>query len=219
MLIGYARVSSSEQETSLQLDALRRAGVRRVFSEKTSSVGARPELQRAFNAMERGDVLVVWKMDRLARSLKDLLGLLERLNEIGCSFRSLTEPVDTSSAIGELVLQILGSVAQFERRLIRERAIAGQVAAYQRGVRWGGQPKVVSDEDALELIRCRQTGLFTIAQLADIFGCSEATVWRTIWIHTKPHAAKLRTRGLPVLGQYLSRSDSRENLASQDPLT
>jgi DNA invertase Pin-like site-specific DNA recombinase len=206
MLIGYARVSTSEQETRLQRDALRRAGVRTVFSEKASSVGSRPELQRALSSMRRGDVLVVWKMDRLARSLKDLLSLLERLDAMGCSFRSLTEPVDTSSAIGELVLQILGSVAQFERRLIRERAIAGQVAAYQRGVRWGGQPRVLTDEEAAELVRCRHTGCFTISQLAEMFGCSESTVWRTWWLATKPSAAKLKTRGLPVLGAYLDMS-------------
>jgi DNA invertase Pin-like site-specific DNA recombinase len=145
-------------------------------------------------------------MDRLARSLKDLLSLLERLQLVGCSFRSLTEPVDTSSAIGELVLQILGAVAQFERRLIRERAIAGQVAAYERGVRWGGQPRVLTEEDAAELVRCRHTGWFTIAQLAEIFCCSEATVWRTWWLATKPTAGKLKTRGLPVLGAYLSAS-------------
>lgn len=204
MLIGYARVSTSEQETRLQRDALRRAGVRTVFSEKGSSVGARPELQRALSSMRHGDVLVVWKMDRLARSLKDLLSLLERLEAMGCSFRSLTEPVDTSSAIGELVLQILGSVAQFERRLIRERAIAGQVAAYERGVRWGGQPRVLTDEDAAELVRCRRTGLFTVEQLAEIFSCSVSTVWRTWWLSEKPTARKLRTRGLPVLGAYLS---------------
>lgn len=203
VLVGYARVSTSDQETRLQRDALRNAGVRTVFSEKTSSVGSRPELQRALASMRRGDVLVVWKMDRLARSLKDLLSLLERLEGMGCSFRSLTEPVDTSSAIGELVLQILGSVAQFERRLIRERAIAGQVAAYERGVRWGGQPRVLSDEDAAELVRCRLTGWFTIAQLAEMFGCSESTVWRTLWLALKPSAAKLKTRGLPVLSAYL----------------
>ncbi|WP_418132679.1 recombinase family protein [Variovorax sp. 375MFSha3.1] len=204
MLIGYARVSTNEQETRLQRDALRRAGVRQVFAEKTSSVGARPELQRALASMKRGDVLVVWKMDRLARSLKDLLSLLERLEGMGCSFRSLTEPVDTSSAIGELVLQILGSVAQFERRLIRERAIAGQVAAYQRGIRWGGQPRVLSDEDAEELVRCKRSGYFSNEQLSEMFGCSISTVYRTWWLSENPSAAKLRTRGLPVLGAYMS---------------
>lgn len=137
MLIGYARVSTSEQETQLQLDALRNAGVRRVFSEKGSGVGPRLELQRALRELRPGDVLVVYKLDRLARSLKDLLALLDRLRHMGCAVRSLTEPVDTSSAIGELVLQILGAVAQFERSLIRERCEAGRRAAVARGVKFG----------------------------------------------------------------------------------
>jgi len=204
VLIGYARVSTSEQETRLQRDALRRAGVRQVFSEKGSSIGARPELQKALASMRPGDVLVVWKMDRLARSLKDLLGMLERLEAMGCSFRSLTEPVDTSSAIGELVLQILGSVAQFERRLIRERAIAGQVAAYQRGVRWGGQPRALSDEDASELVRCKGTGYFSNEQLAEMFGCSLSTVYRTWWHSENPKGLRSRVQALPVLGSYVS---------------
>lgn len=204
MLIGYARVSTSEQETRVQLDALRAAGVRKVFSEKTSSVGARPQLQRAMQSLQPGDILVVWKLDRLARSLRDLLGLLEALQHVGASFRSLTEPIDTTSALGEFVLQILGAVAQFERALIRERAVAGQVAAYKRGVRWGGQPWALSREDAAELVRLRQTGLFTVAMLADIFGVSEATVWRRVWdADGRDDVACFRKRGLPVLGEFL----------------
>ena len=153
--------------------------------------------------MKPGDVLVVWKLDRLARSLKDLLQLLEALQHLKCSFRSLTEPIDTTSALGEFVLQILGAVAQFERSLIRERAIAGQVAAWERGVRWGGTPRAISEEDARELVLLRETGLFTIPMLADVFGCSESTVWRTIWLATKPGAGKLRRLGAPVLSRYL----------------
>lgn len=203
MLIGYARVSTNEQETRVQLDALKRAGVRRVFSEKASSVGPRYELQRAMEAMRPGDVLVVWKLDRLARSLKDLLQLIEALAHLQCSIRSLTEPIDTSSSLGEFVLQILGAVAQFERSLIRERSVAGQVAAWERGVRWGGTPRAISEEDARELVRMRQTGLFTIPVLAEVFGCSESTVWRTIWLATKPDAGKLSRLGAPVLSRYL----------------
>lgn len=203
MLVGYARVSTNEQETRAQLDALRRAGVRKVFEEKTSSVGPRLELQRAVASMKPGDVLVVWKLDRLARSLKDLLHLLEALQHLKCSFRSLTEPVDTTSALGEFVLQILGAVAQFERSLIRERAIAGQVAAWERGVRWRGTPRAISDDDARELVLLKKTGLFTIPLLAEVFECSESTVWRTIWIATKPAAGKLKSRGAPVLSKYL----------------
>lgn len=203
MLVGYARVSTNEQETRVQLDALKKAGVRRIFEEKTSSVGPRPELQRAMAALREGDVLVVWKLDRLARSLKDLLQLLEALQHVKCSFRSLTEPIDTTSALGEFVLQILGAVAQFERSLIRERAIAGQVAAWQRGVRWGGQPRAISEEDAVELVRLKETGLFTVSMLAEVFDCSESTVWRTVWLATKPSAGKLKKRGAPVLSRYL----------------
>jgi len=146
MLIGYARVSTNEQETRLQIDALRKAGVDRLFSEKGSGVGPRPELHRALASLQRGDVLVVYKLDRLARSLKDLLALLDSLSARGCSVKSLTEPVDTSSAIGELVLQILGAVAQFERSLIRERCEAGRRAARARGVKFG--PRAFMDAQA-----------------------------------------------------------------------
>ena len=201
MLIGYARVSTSVQENFLQLDALKAAGVQRVFSEKRSSVGDRPQLRAALQVLGAGNVLVVYKLDRVARSLKDLLNILEAIHHAGAGFRSLTEPIDTSSAVGLFIVQILGAVGQFERSLIRERAIAGQVAAYSRGVRWGGQPRAVSVDDAREIFKLRDTGLFTIPMLADIFDCSESTVWRSIWLASRPEAAKLRR--LPVLGRYV----------------
>ncbi len=201
-MIGYARVSTNEQENYLQLDALKAAGVTRVFQEKGSSVGERPQLRLALAALGCGCVLIVYKLDRVARSLRDLLGILDSIHAAGAGFRSLTEPIDTTSPVGVFILQILGAVGQFERSLIRERAIAGQVAAYTRGVRWGGQPRVVSVEDAWEIYRLRKTGLFTISMLADIFQCSESTVWRSIWIASRPEAAKLRR--LPVLGAYVS---------------
>lgn len=203
MLIGYARVSTNEQENYLQLDALKAAGVKRVFAEKGSSVGERPQLRLALAALESGHVLIVYKLDRVARSLRDLLSILDSINACGAGFRSLTEPIDTTSPVGVFILQILGAVGQFERSLIRERAIAGQVAAYSRGVRWGGQPVAVSPDDAAEIARLRKTGLFTIPLLADIFDCSESTVWRSIWIASRPEAAKLRK--LPVLGKFVQR--------------
>jgi len=174
MLIGYARVSTSEQETALQLDALHAAGVYRVFAEKTSGVGPRPELQRALVALEPDDTLVVYKVDRLARSLKDLLQLLERLRSAGCSLRSLTEPVDTSSAMGELVLQILGAVAQFERSIIRERCEAGRQAARERGVKFGREP-LLTGEDAETVICLYRSGL-SIQDIASLLGCSFSAV-------------------------------------------
>lgn len=187
----------------MQLDALRAAGVSRIFEETASSVGARPELERCLSSLCEGDVFVVYKLDRVARSLMDLLSILDRIKACGAKIRSLNEPLDTTTPIGVFVVQVLGSVAQLERSIIRERAIAGQVAAWRRGVRWGGTPRVVSDEDARELVRLRETGLFTIPMLADVFGCSESTVWRTIWLATKPGAGKLRRRGAPVLSRYL----------------
>lgn len=200
-MIGYARVSTNEQENYLQLDALKAAGVTRIFQEKGSSVGERPQLRLALAALGSGQVLIVYKLDRVARSLRDLLGILDSIQAVGAGFRSLTEPIDTTSPVGVFILQILGAVGQFERSLIRERAIAGQVAAYTRGVRWGGQPRAVTVEDAREIARLRETGLFTIPLLAEIFDCSESTVWRSIWIASRPEAAKLRR--LPVLGAYV----------------
>jgi DNA invertase Pin-like site-specific DNA recombinase len=203
MLVGYARVSSNIQETHLQLDALEAAGVRKVFAEKGSSVGPRPQLRLALQSLRPGDVLTVYKLDRLARSLKDLLDVMEAVHQAGAGFKSLTEPIDTTSPVGEFIIQILGSVAQLERALIRERAIAGQVAAYKRGKRWGGQPRVLNESDAEEVARLRREfgRLFTIPMLADMFHCSEATVWRSIWIVDRPDAAKLKR--LPVLGPYV----------------
>lgn len=203
MLVGYARVSTSEQETDLQIDALERHGVLTVYREKGSGVGPRPELQRLLASLVEGDTLVVWKLDRIARSMAEVMRVMELLKQRGCSFKSLTEPIDTSHSFGELTLQMIAAFAQFERSLIRERAIAGQVAAWRRGVRWGGQPRVVSDEDAEELVQLKDTGLFTIAMLAEMFDCSESTVWRTYWLARKPSAGKLRKLGAPVLSLHL----------------
>lgn len=141
MLIGYARVSTKEQETYLQIDALGKAGVTKIYQEKASAVSARPQLQKCLASLRPGDVLVVYKMDRIARSLKDLLSILDQISRVGAAIRSLTEPLDTSGPIGTFMVQVLGAVAQLERSIIRERALAGQIAAYNRGVRWGGESR------------------------------------------------------------------------------
>ena len=122
--VGYARVSTREQETDLQLDALRSAGVTDVFQEKASSVGHRPELERCLDSLAAGDTFVVYKLDRVARSLTDLLSIIDRIRDAGAHIRSLNEPLDTSSPMGIFVLQILGAVAQLERGIIRERVNA-----------------------------------------------------------------------------------------------
>ena len=196
MHFGYARVSSDHQDLSLQLDAFARAGIERVYYEKRSGVAHRPQLEKALHDLVRGDVLIVWKLDRMARSLADLLGIIERLKYRGASFRSLTEPLDTTTPIGEFIIQVLGSVAQLERAMIRERAIAGQVAAYQRGIRWGGLRKLLTPEDEREICRLRATGWFTIPLLAEVFGVSASTICRALGtVKRKPR--------VPVLGHYL----------------
>lgn len=189
MLIGYARVSTNEQETAMQIDALKAAGVVRLFAEKTSGIGPRPQLHRALAALRPGHTLVVYKVDRLARSLKDLLALLERLRAEGCSLRSLTEPVDTSSAMGELVLQILGAVAQFERSIIRERCEAGRRAAVERGVRFG-RPVRLDGVHGDVTVALYESGL-SIQDTAELLGVSSTAV-RSLLLRA---GVQLRGRG------------------------
>jgi len=141
MRVGYARVSTTDQSPELQLDALRRAGCEKTFTEKASGAKAdRPELARVLqDALRRGDVLVVWKLDRLARSLKKLITTAEDLEERGIGLVSLTESIDTTTPGGVLVFHVFGAIAQFERALIRERTAAGLAEARRRG-RKGGRP-------------------------------------------------------------------------------
>lgn len=199
-LYGYARVSSRDQETHLQIDALQAHGVAVIYQEKTSSVGARPELHKLLAVLRRGDVLVVYKMDRVARSLKDLLNILDRVQQVGAAVRSLTEPLDTSGPIGLFMVQVLGAVAQLERSMIRERAVAGQVAARLRGVTWGGRPLVITDED-LELINAEyHLGESTWREIASRWGLTVKQV------HRANARRKKRADGPvlpPVLGPYI----------------
>jgi DNA invertase Pin-like site-specific DNA recombinase len=187
MLIGYARVSTNDQETSLQLDAFGAAGVSVIFQEKASGVGKRPQMHRAIKALKPGDTLVVWKIDRLARSLSDLLQLLVDIKARGASFRSLTEPIDTSSAMGTFVLQILGAVAQLERSIIRERVMAGQAAAMARGKRWG-PPRTLSAETESRLVRLYLSGGYTYIAIAQKFGVTPSVARCAVMRVTTPLA-------------------------------
>lgn len=171
MLIGYARVSTMDQETNLQLDAFGAAGVDVVYQDKASGVGKRPQLQRALRSLKAGDTLVVWRIDRLARSLTDLLSLLAQIRDRGALFRSLTEPIDTSSSMGVFVLQILGAVAELERSIIRERVIAGQTSAMARGKRWG-PPRTLSKRAEAALVRTFLRGGHTYSSVARHYGVS-----------------------------------------------
>jgi DNA invertase Pin-like site-specific DNA recombinase len=171
MLIGYARVSTIDQETSLQLDALRTAGAIRIFEERLSAVMKRPELERMLYCLRRGDVVLVYKVDRLARSLADLLRIIERIERAGATFRSLTEPIETGTPIGRLITQLLGSFAEFERSVIRERCAAGTKAAKARGVQWG-RPRRLDWESAVQMSGSGATPY----EIGELFGVHHTTV-------------------------------------------
>lgn len=147
MIVGYARVSTTDQTLNLQQDALNQAGCDRLFSDTMSGAKAeRPGLAQALEFMRAGDVLVVWKLDRLGRSLKNLIEVVSKLSETGIGFRSLTESIDTTTSSGKLIFHIFGALAEFERDLIRERTAAGLVAARARG-RKGGRPRAAALSD------------------------------------------------------------------------
>lgn len=186
MIYGYARVSTNDQETTLQIDALKRMGVDEIVQEKASSVGKRPALRALLPRLQKGDVLLVYKLDRLARSLKDLLQILEQLENAECGFRSLTEPIDTVSPAGKLMLNILGSVAEFERTLIRERAIAGQVAAIKLG-RWPGRPRALTPDQEIEAFRRWNEDGETKSGIAKSLGVSHDVVKLAIYRKTQPN--------------------------------
>lgn len=179
MLIGYARVSKThEQDPAMQSQALKAAGVERIFEERASGGRwDRPELHRLLDTLRPGDVLVVWKLDRLSRSLKDLLLLLERLDGLEVGFRSLTEHIDTTTPAGRMLLQMLGAFAEFEREMVRERTREGLAAARADG-RVGGRRPKLSQSQRAELVRGVQEKRYSMAQAARLFGVHPATVSR-----------------------------------------
>lgn len=196
-VFGYARVSTKVQETSMQIDALQAAGAQEIRQEKCSSVGSRPELQRLLGELKQGDLLLVYKMDRIARSLKDLLDILDRLHKAGATIKSLTEPLDTSGPIGTFIVQVLGAVAQLERSIIRERSVAGQIAAYKRGVKLGRHKHATPPEVVQQMKADRATGLYTWDALGAKYGKHGSTVKRLV-------TGKTSRKKMPVLGALLA---------------
>lgn len=186
MLVGYARVSTQDQDTALQLDALHKAGCTEIFQEKASGASrrGRKELDRCLAALKRGDVLIVYKIDRIARSLFDLLDILRHLERIGATIKSTTEPLDTTNSMGMFVVQILGAVAQLERSMIRERSIAGQVAARERGRLPGRTRSLLADQE-LALVAEYQLGEATYKSLGRKYGVSESAAKRAVYRATK----------------------------------
>ncbi|MDR7377642.1 DNA invertase Pin-like site-specific DNA recombinase [Rhodoferax ferrireducens] len=191
MLIGYARVSTRDQETDLQLDALHRAGVTEIYEEKASSVGTRPQLRRCLAALRPGDIFVIYKLDRVARSLPDLLSILAQIKAAGALVKSLTEPLDTTTAMGSFVIQILGAVAELERGIIRERSIAGQQAARDRG-NLPGRTRALSADAEAEVVKLYATGNYTQNNLAKLFGVSDSVIKRAIYRDRTPGHSSLR---------------------------
>jgi len=178
MLIGYARVSTLDQDPEMQVDALRKAGCEKIFVERASGAKRdRPELMAAIEYARPEDTIVVWKLDRLARSLKQLIETVERLEDRGIGFRSLTETIDTTTPGGRLVFTIFAGLAEFERAIIRERTVAGLEAARSRG-RVGGRPRSVSDDDLAAAKALLKDPEITVKKVAERIGCSEATLYR-----------------------------------------
>lgn len=178
MLVGYARVSTQEQDAELQLIALREAGCERIFEEKASGAQRdRPQLGAALEYMRSGDTLVVWKLDRLARSLKQLIETVERLDDCQVGFRSITESLDTTTPGGKLVFHIFGALAEFERSMIRERTVAGLAAARANG-RVGGRPRALSEEDVRAASALLSNPSITVAEAAKRLGIAPATLYR-----------------------------------------
>ena len=176
MIIGYARVSTHDQNLDSQLDALQKADCEQIFQEKiTGKIKDRPELISCLKALRKGDVLVVWKLDRLARSLKDLVEIITDLNQREIGFKSLTEAIDTTSATGRLVFHIFGALAEFEHSLIRERTIAGLDAARARG-RKGGRKTSMSENDIKKAKAMLSDPQITKTEVAKHFGVSRVTL-------------------------------------------
>src|ERR1700678_1570149 len=166
MQIGYARVSTDDQDTAVQVAALKSAGCERIYKEKASGGRwDRPELHRLLDQLRKGDVLVVWKLDRLSRSLRDVLTIMERLGEAGAGFRSLTEAIDTTTPAGRMMMQMVGAFAEFERAMIRERTSAGLAIARAEG-RIGGRRPKLSPAQRADIAENIMSGRHTAAQMA-----------------------------------------------------
>ncbi|HMS44224.1 MAG TPA: recombinase family protein [Alphaproteobacteria bacterium] len=178
MKVGYARVSTKDQNTDLQIDALKEAGCEKIFEEKASGAQRdRPQLTAALNFMRSGDTLVVWKLDRLARSIKQLVDTIDDLKERKIGFLTLKDNIDTNTPAGKLFFHIFGSLAEFEREVIRERTTAGLVAARAKG-NFGGRERAMNDDDLEAARTLLQNDKLSTSQVAKRLGISVATLYR-----------------------------------------
>jgi DNA invertase Pin-like site-specific DNA recombinase len=178
MLIGYARVSTRDQKPHLQLDALNEAGCNRIFEETASGAKReRPELLAALDFMRAGDTLVIWKLDRLARSTRQLLDTVEGLSQRNIGLKTLTQDIDTTTAGGRLIFTVFGAIAEFEREIIRERTCAGLEAARSRG-RNGGRPRALAEKDLKQARALLADHEITVEEVAHRLGVGPSTLYR-----------------------------------------
>ncbi|QAU35152.1 recombinase family protein [Janthinobacterium sp. 17J80-10] len=176
--IGYARVSTDDQNLDLQRDALKRASCSTIYEETASGKSAgRPELEQCRKALRPGDTLVVWRLDRLGRSLPDLVQIVADLEQGGVSFESLGEKIETGSAAGKLVFHVFAALAEFERNLIRERTYAGLAAARARGRAGGRKPKL-DEKQIREIKRLITDPSISVSQIADRYKVSRTTIYK-----------------------------------------
>jgi DNA invertase Pin-like site-specific DNA recombinase len=178
MHIGYARVSTDDQHTENQIEQLKKAGCERIYEEHASGGRwDRPELQDCLKHIRKGDTLVVWKLDRLTRSLSDLLRILAKVDEAGAGFKSLTESIDTTQPAGRLMMNMLGSFNQFEREIIKERTKLGLMRARANGRIGGGRYKLSATQQA-EAIKMIRLGEKSQAEIAELFNVDRSTISR-----------------------------------------
>jgi DNA invertase Pin-like site-specific DNA recombinase len=180
LLFGYVRISAEDQDPDAQVRALNGAGCSRLFTEDAyTGRWGRPQLQQLIEQLRDEDVVVVWKLDRVSRSLKDLLHVMDRIERAGAGFRSLREAIDTTTPAGRMMMQMCGSFAEFERAMVRERTSAGLIAAAARGRRGGRRPKLTQDQRA-EILEMVTTGEGTGAEAARRFHVDPATISRLL---------------------------------------
>lgn len=178
MLIGYARVSTADQDLSSQEDVLKSAGCEKIYTDVVSGVKtARPGLNSAILQLRKGDMLVVWRLDRLGRSLAHLIQTVKELNEKGIGFKSLQESIDTTTSGGQLIFHIFGALAQFERELIRERTNAGLKSARIRG-RLGGRPVQLNKNEIRKLKKHYDKGDLSVIEICKLFNITKPTLYR-----------------------------------------
>jgi len=178
MRIGYARVSTDDQTLDLQRDALKQAKCRQIYEEHASGKSAtRPQLEACLRALREGDTLVIWRLDRLGRSLADLIQLTNDLKSRSIELESLTEKLDTGSPTGKLVFHVFAALAEFERNLIRERTLAGLKAARARG-RKGGRPRKLQPKEVKTIRALLKTAEISVQEVASRFGVSRSTLYR-----------------------------------------